>query len=142
MPTSKTPAPASKKTAAKASAKAPGAATAVQSEPSQVAATAAPAQAGEGAGRYLARAANTGVSAIVDPYGRVVQATPLFEETVSVGEVRFLDGTTLYVRIGDVVPWAGLVVAIGLWVLSARGRRRSTSTPPPPSGDPRAVDRS
>ena len=68
-------------------------------------------------GRYLARAANTGVSAIVDPYGRVVQSTPLFEEAVSVGEVRFLDGTTLYVRIGDVVPWAGLVVAIGLWGL-------------------------
>ena len=78
-------------------------------------------------GRYLARAANTGVSAIVDPYGRVVQATPLFEEAVSVGEVRFLDGTTLYVRIGDVVPWAGLVVAIGLWGLSARGRRRPAS---------------
>jgi len=93
-------------------------------------------------GRYLARAANTGVSAIVDPYGRVVQATPLFEEAVSVGEVRFLDGTTLYVRIGDVVPWAGLVVAIGLWGLSARGRRRSASASPPPSGDPRAVHRS
>ncbi len=93
-------------------------------------------------GRYLARAANTGVSAIVDPYGRVVQATPLFEEAVSVGEVRFLDGTTLYVRIGDVVPWAGLVVALGLWGLSARGRRRPASASPPPSGDPRAVHRS
>ncbi len=93
-------------------------------------------------GRYLARAANTGVSAIVDPYGRVVQQTALFEETVSVGEVRFLDGTTLYVRIGDVVPWAGLVVAIGLWGLSARGRRRPASASPPPSGDPRAVHRS
>ena len=84
-------------------------------------------------GRYLARAANTGVSAIVDPYGRVVQATPLFEETVSVGEVRFLDGMTLYVRIGDVVPWAGLVVALGLWGLSARGRRRPAAASPPPS---------
>ena len=93
-------------------------------------------------GRYLARAANTGVSAIVDPYGRVVQQTPLFTETVAVGEVRFLDGTTVYVRIGDVVPWAGLVVAIGLWGLSARGRRRSASASPPPSGDPRAVHRS
>ena len=28
-------------------------------------------------GRYLARAANTGVSAIVDPYGRVVQSTDI-----------------------------------------------------------------
>ena len=66
-------------------------------------------------GRYLARAANTGVSALVDPYGRVIQQTPLFEDAVAVGEVRFLDGTTPYVRIGDVVPWAGLVVALGLW---------------------------
>jgi apolipoprotein N-acyltransferase len=93
-------------------------------------------------GRYLARAANTGISAFVDPYGRVVQSTPLFEEAVAVGEVRFLDGTTLYVRIGDVVPWAGLVVAIGLWGLSARGRRRPASASPPPSGDPRADHRS
>jgi apolipoprotein N-acyltransferase len=93
-------------------------------------------------GRYLARAANTGISAIVDPYGRVVQQTPLFEQTVAVGEVRFLDGTTPYVRIGDVVPWAGLVVAAGLWGLSGRGRRRPASASPPPSGDPRAVHRS
>jgi apolipoprotein N-acyltransferase len=92
-------------------------------------------------GRFMARAANTGVSAIVDPYGRVVQQTPLFEQTVVVGEVRFLDGTTPYVRIGDVVPWAGLVVALGLWGLSARGRRRPAAVPAP-SGDPRAVHRS
>ncbi len=93
-------------------------------------------------GRYLARAANTGISAIVDPYGRVVQQTSLFEQAVEVGEVRFLDGTTPYVRIGDVVPWAGLVVGAGLWALSARGRRRPASASPPPSGDPRAVHRS
>jgi apolipoprotein N-acyltransferase len=73
-------------------------------------------------GRYLARAANTGISGIVDPYGRVVQQTALFEETVAVGEVRFLDGITPYVRIGDVVPWAGLVVAAALWTLSWRSR--------------------
>jgi apolipoprotein N-acyltransferase len=71
----------------------------------------------------------------------VVQQTPLFEQTVVVGEVRFLDGTTPYVRIGDVVPWAGLAVALGLWGLSARGRRRPAAVPAP-SGDPRAVHRS
>jgi apolipoprotein N-acyltransferase len=97
-------------------------------------------------GRFMARAANTGISAIVDPYGRVVQQTALFEQTVAIGEVRFLDGATPYVRIGDVVPWAGLVVALGLWGLSVGRRRRPASAPssvvPPPSGDPRAVHRS
>jgi apolipoprotein N-acyltransferase len=92
-------------------------------------------------GRYLARAANTGVSAIVDPYGRVVRQTALFEQTVAIGDVRFLDGITPYVRIGDVVPWAGLVVALALWGLSVRGRRRPASASPAPSGDPRAVHR-
>ncbi len=96
-------------------------------------------------GRYMARAANTGISAIVDPYGGIVRQTALFEEAVSVGEVRLLDGTTPYVMIGDVVPWAGLVVALGLWATSARRRHRPASAAPPssapPSGDSRAVHR-
>jgi apolipoprotein N-acyltransferase len=82
-------------------------------------------------GRYLARAANTGVSAFVDPYGRVMQQSSLFETAVLVGDVRFVDGTTLYVRIGDVVPWAGLVVGLGLWVAAARAGRRPMSKPTP-----------
>lgn len=80
-------------------------------------------------GRFMARAANTGISAFVDPYGRVQRQSPLFEQAVVVGEVRFLDGVTPYVRIGDVVPWAGLVVGLGLWVAGARAGRRSTSRP-------------
>ena len=60
-------------------------------------------------GRWLARAANTGVSGIVDPYGRVVTQTALFQDAVVVGDVRLLDGMTPYVRIGDVCPWLGIV---------------------------------
>jgi apolipoprotein N-acyltransferase len=52
-------------------------------------------------GRYLARAANTGISGIVDPYGRVIARTSLFETTTVLGEVRFLQGRTLYATIGD-----------------------------------------
>src|SRR5262249_1848109 len=55
-------------------------------------------------GRYLARAANTGISGIVDPYGRVVQRSRIFEEAGLVGEVRFLQARTLYASLGDVVP--------------------------------------
>ena len=35
-------------------------------------------------GRYLARAANTGISGFVDPYGRIMQKTALFEPAVVV----------------------------------------------------------
>ena len=42
-------------------------------------------------GRYLARAANTGISGFVDPYGRVVQKTALFEQAVLVAGRAVLD---------------------------------------------------
>ena len=44
-------------------------------------------------GRYLVRAANTGISGIVDPYGRVLAASRIFEPAVIVGEARFLRAT-------------------------------------------------
>src|SRR5262249_31482409 len=52
-------------------------------------------------GRYLARAANTGVSGFVDPYGRVIAKTDLFVQATTVAEVRFLTARTVYSRIGD-----------------------------------------
>ena len=66
-------------------------------------------------GRYLVRAANTGISGIVDPYGRVVERSPIFQEAGIVGEVRLLPDRTIYSRIGDVVAFA----AIGIMVVSA-----------------------
>jgi apolipoprotein N-acyltransferase len=92
-------------------------------------------------GRFLVRAANTGISAVVDPYGRVVHATPLFEEAVVVEDVRLLDGVTLYVRIGDVCPWAGLIASLALWLSTVRASRRMVPSLPSPSGDPRADHR-
>jgi apolipoprotein N-acyltransferase len=68
-------------------------------------------------GRYLVRAANTGISAVVDPYGRVVVQSPLFETGTWVGEARWLDGTTPYVRIGDAVAWACMLVTMALLAL-------------------------
>ena len=61
-------------------------------------------------GRYLARAANTGISGIVDPYGRVVQQSAIFEEIGLVGEARVLTGRTIYAQIGDVVAYAAIVL--------------------------------
>ncbi len=78
-------------------------------------------------GRYLARAANTGISGFVDPYGRVLQKTDLFEPAVLVADLRFLQSRTIYTRIGDLAAWLALALTLaGLlaaFTLSRRERR-------------------
>jgi len=76
-------------------------------------------------GRYLIRAANTGISGIVDPYGRVVTASPIFERTVVTGDVRFLNGRTIYGRTGDAFALA--CVLLTLLALAATWRRRTAA---------------
>jgi len=66
-------------------------------------------------GRYVVRSANTGISGAVDPYGRVLLKTPLFEALTATVDVRMLGGRTIYSRIGDVVVWFALVVVV--WFL-------------------------
>jgi apolipoprotein N-acyltransferase len=68
-------------------------------------------------GRYLARAANTGISGFVDPYGRVLQKSNMFQSAVMAEDVRFLTARTIYSRVGDVVGW--LAVAFTLAALAA-----------------------
>ncbi len=63
-------------------------------------------------GRYLARAANTGISGFVDPYGRVLGRSALFETTAMVGEVRFLQGRTVYARIGDMAAQLAVLLTL------------------------------
>ncbi len=76
-------------------------------------------------GRYLVRSANTGISGIVDPYGRVLQRSRLFESTVLVGEVRTLTGLTLYARIGDLIAYlATALTLVALGSAIVLGRRR------------------
>jgi apolipoprotein N-acyltransferase len=70
-------------------------------------------------GRYLVRSANTGVSGIVDPYGRVLARSGIFEPAVLVGEARFLTTSTFYARHGDILAYAS-VVATALLLLLAR----------------------
>jgi apolipoprotein N-acyltransferase len=61
-------------------------------------------------GRYLARAANTGISGVVDPYGRVVAASAIFEQVGLVEEVRFLTTRTIYTTIGDLIAYLAIAL--------------------------------
>lgn len=71
-------------------------------------------------GRYLARAANTGISGFVDPYGRVLQRSNMFQSAVMAEDVRFLTGRTIYVRLGNVAGWAGVAITLAALVATRR----------------------
>jgi apolipoprotein N-acyltransferase len=73
-------------------------------------------------GRYLARAANTGISGVVDPYGRVVQQSAIFEQSGLVETVRILTTQTTYARIGDAIAYFAILVTIAALVVTPRIR--------------------
>ncbi len=73
-------------------------------------------------GRYLARAANTGISGFVDPYGRVLEKTDLFHDAIVVGDLRFIQERTIYSRIGDLVAWLSLGLTIAALAVRFRSR--------------------
>jgi apolipoprotein N-acyltransferase len=74
-------------------------------------------------GRYLVRAANTGISGVVDPYGRTLASSGIYEPAVIVETVRLLSVRTVYSRIGDVVAYASVVATAALLIAVSAGKR-------------------
>jgi apolipoprotein N-acyltransferase len=62
--------------------------------------------------RYFVRSTNSGVSALIDPVGRVVAHTKTFEAKAIDGTVAWLRGTTLYGILGDGPFWLATLVAL------------------------------
>jgi len=73
-------------------------------------------------GRYLARAANTGISGFVDPYGRVLRQSALFEQALLVADLRFIRERTIYSRTGDLVAWLSLAITLAALLATLRVR--------------------
>ncbi|HYM68572.1 MAG TPA: apolipoprotein N-acyltransferase, partial [bacterium] len=70
-------------------------------------------------GRYLLRAANSGISEIIDPHGRVVGSLPLGARGVLVSRVAATAGLTPYARYGDLFPWTAIAAGTVLLVRRA-----------------------
>ncbi len=77
-------------------------------------------------GRYLVRAANTGISGIVDPYGRAQVQSAIFESAVIVGDARFLRVSTVYAQVGDLFAYFSAAISLVL-LLQSRIWRLSTT---------------
>ncbi len=78
----------------------------------------------------VVRAANTGVSGYVDPFGRLHDATAMDERVARRYEVHTSDETTLYLVAGD---WVGMgsVLLMGGLLVAGTLRRRSVVPPSP-----------
>jgi apolipoprotein N-acyltransferase len=69
------------------------------------------------AGRYLVRAANDGITAVIDAQGTVVTRLPQFQEGVLRADVQPMTGLTPYARLGNypMVLGALLSLAVAVW---------------------------
>jgi len=73
--------------------------------------------------RYMVRTANTGISAIIDPYGRIEASTPIGVRTNLDGTAYFRSDRTFYTEYGDVFAYANVVVLAGLFLVSGSERK-------------------
>jgi apolipoprotein N-acyltransferase len=75
--------------------------------------------------RSLARSANSGISLVADPFGRVVASLGIFERGVLVHEVPLVSEESFYSRHGDVFPWGAVAAAVALaaWGLMTPRRK-------------------
>ncbi len=83
-------------------------------------------------GRYVVHAAVSGISAIIDPSGRVLAASGLFEPAVTRARIRASSATTPYVRWGDWAVWVAGALALGALALPRRRRGADREAAPLP----------
>jgi apolipoprotein N-acyltransferase len=67
------------------------------------------------ASRYLVRAATTGISGVIDPWGRIVAASEPGTARIVAASVERRSGVTVYVRYGD---WFALACLLGAGALA------------------------
>ena len=74
---------------------------------------------------WIARAANTGFSAIIDSSGRIVKKVPLFQTGGIYAKIPLREEKTFYTRHGDwLIIFCGLIFLAGILMLIGNNRRR------------------
>jgi apolipoprotein N-acyltransferase len=81
-------------------------------------------------GRWFFVCGTSGVSQVIDPFGRVRARLPAMEQGVLTGEVRLETRLTHYTRWGWLTPWFLLGIASVCWIvlLLPRGAAKDSAS--------------
>ena len=63
--------------------------------------------------RFLIRSTNDGITAVIDPAGRIIQRLPPYQEVAAPIRYGVVETTTLYARHGDWFAWGCLAIGLG-----------------------------
>jgi len=83
-------------------------------------------------GRWVVHSAISGISAFVDPEGRVYDSTQLFEPAIIRRTITASTSRTIYNRFGNWFAWLSVVVAVGLMLVPRRRENRRGAPGPLP----------
>jgi apolipoprotein N-acyltransferase len=70
--------------------------------------------------RWLIRSTNDGITAVIDPAGKVDERLPMYQETTAAVHFAYREGTTVYTDYGDWFAWGCLIAAMFALVWSQR----------------------
>ncbi len=84
---------------------------------------------------FVARAANTGITGIVDPKGKIQKEGGIFEREAMDGMIRLSNRKTFYTLHGDVFAWACSAFSIFLLAYALFQKRNPSSSSSPPRGE-------
>jgi apolipoprotein N-acyltransferase len=74
--------------------------------------------------RWLLRDTNSGITAAIDPYGRVRQSIPRHQTGALPAQFAFRDDITFYTAHGDVFAWLCALLSLGIVAWSAQKPRK------------------
>lgn len=84
--------------------------------------------------RALVRSTNTGISAFVDPVGRIVARSGVWTRETLVGQAPLMQGRTVYALLGDWVGWLCGLLALGGVARALLVSSRNAGSPGTPAG--------
>jgi len=76
--------------------------------------------------RWLLRATNTGISAIIDPYGRITAQTQIDQPAVLNSQFQYLSDSTFYTRHGDLFAYLCAIITLAAMLMTFLRKNENT----------------